>query len=184
MSSYYAVKFLKEIPVIDGVKIMSAFDGYNIIEIQEGVEYTHLNDYPHVELTEDEVSYGSKFYGEGRDYRSAYSDVENLEPDADELAKGKRKTKVYHDDDSSSSTLSLKKKIATRNVLDEFATREDQTGKETLLAEIAAITTIKDLLVWREEKLGLQMPYPLLKELGLMDENNNRLTPMKYGIQF
>jgi hypothetical protein len=184
MSFYYAVKFLREIPVIDGVKIMSAFDGYNIIEIQEGVEYTHLNDYPHVELTEDEVLYGSKFYGEGRDYRSAYSDVEGLTPDADELAKGKRKTKVYHDTESSAATLGLKKKIATRNVLDEFATREDQTGKETLLAEIDAITTVKDMLQWREEKLGMQMPYPLLKELGLMDDDNNRFTPMKYGIQF
>jgi hypothetical protein len=184
MPTYYAVKFLREIPVIDGVRIMSAFDGYNIVEIQEGVEYIHLNDYPNVELDEQEVLYGSKFYGEGRPYRSAYSDVEGLTPDADELAKGKRKTKVYHCDESTLYTLSLKKKIATRNVLDEFAAREDQSGKEELLAEIEAITTITDMFIWREEKLGMQMPYPLLKELGLMDENNNRLVPMKYGVQF
>lgn len=184
MPTYYAVKFLKEIPVIDGVRIMSAFDGYNIVEIQDGVEYTHLDDYPNVQLTDDEVLYGSKFYGEGREYRSAYSDVEGLIPDPDELAKGKRKTKVYHTDDSTAATLSLKKKIATRKVIDEFANREDQTGKEELLAEIDAITTIKDLFIWREEKLGLQMPFPLLKELGLMDDDNNRLVPMKYGVQF
>jgi len=184
MPSYYAVKFYKEIPVIDGVRIMSALDGYNVVEIADGVEYTHLNDYPHVELTEHEVNHGIKFYGEGRDYRSAYSDVEGLEPDADELAKGKRKTKVYFCDETTPCTLSLQKKIATRIVLDEFATREDQTGKEGLLAEIQAIATVKNMLQWREEKLGLQMPYPLLKELGLMDENNNRSFPMKYGVQF
>jgi hypothetical protein len=184
MPTYYAVKFLREIPVIDGVKIMSSFDGYTIVEIEDGVEYTHLNDCPNVELTEDEVYYGSKFYGEGRNYRSAYSDVENLQPDADELAKGKRKTKVYHDEDSQTATLSFKKKIATRNVLDEFDSREDQTGKEELLAEIDAITTIKDMLIWREDKLGIQMPYPLLKELGRMDSDNNRLVPMNYGVQF
>jgi len=184
MPTYYAVKFLKEIPVIDGVRIMSALDGYNVVEIADGVEYTHLNDYPHVELTEHEVNHGIKFYGEGRDYRSAYSDVEGLEPDADELAKGKRKTKVYFCDETTPCTLSLQKKIATRIVLDEFATREDQTGKEGLLAEIQAIATVKNMLQWREEKLGLQMPYPLLKELGLMDENNNRSFPMKYGVQF
>ena len=184
MPSYYAVKFLKEIPVIEGVTIMSAFDGYNLIKIEDGVEYTHLNDYPNVELTEHEVEHGSKFYGEGREYRSAYSDIEGLEPDADELAKGKRKTKVYFCDETTPCTLSLKKKLATRNVLDEFAKREDQTGKEALLAEIEEITTIKDMLIWREEKLGMQMPFPLLKELGIMDENNNSLVPMKYGIQF
>ena len=184
MPTYYAVKFLKEIPVINGVKIMSTLDGYNMIEIDNGVECTYLNNYPHVELTEHEVFHGAKFYGEGRSYRSAYSDVEGLEPDADELAKGKRKTKVYHCDESTPCTLSLKKKISTRNLLDEFVKREDQTGKDALLAEIEAITTITDMLIWREEKLGIQMPFPLLKQLGRMDENNNRLFPMKYGVQF
>jgi hypothetical protein len=184
MPSYYAIKFYKEIPVVNGVKIMSALDGYNVVEIGDGVECPYLNNYPHVELTEHEVFHGAKFYGEGRSYRSAYSDVEGLVPDADELAKGKRKTKVYHCDESTPCTLSLKKKIATRIVLDEFATREDQTGKDALIAEIEAITTIKNMLQWREEKLGIQMPFPLLKELGLMDENNNRFVPMQYGVQF
>jgi hypothetical protein len=184
MPTYYAVKFLKEIPIVNGVKIMSSLDGYNVVEIAEGVEYPHLNDYSHIELTDHEINHGVKFYGEGRSYRSTYSDVEGLVPDADELAKGIRKTKVYHCDQSIPCTLSLKKKIASMLVLDEFAKREDQTGKEELLAEIDAITTIQDMLVWREEKLGIQMPFPLLKELGLMDENNNRFVPMKYGVQF
>lgn len=184
MTTYYAVKFFKEIPTVEGIAIKSAFDGYNIIEIDDGIECPYLNEYTHVELTEDEVYCGSKFYGEGRQYRSAYSDIENLLPDADELAKGKRKTKVYHTEHTEECTLGLKKKIATRNVIDEFAAREDQTGKDELLAEITAIATITEMLIWREEKLGLQMPYPLLKELGLMDANNNRITPMKYGVQF
>lgn len=183
MPTFYAIKFYKEIPTVPGMILHSAFDGYNLVEFEDGVEYP-LNEYPHVELTEHEVMHGQKFYGEGRSYRSAYSDIEGLEPDADELAKGKRKTKVYHDDETSECCLSLKKKLATRNVLDAFAEREDQTGKDALLAEIDAITTIKDMLIWREEKLGIQMPYPLLKELGLMDENNVRSVPMKYGVQF
>jgi hypothetical protein len=184
MPTFYAVKFQREIPTVEGMTLLSAFDGYNFIELADGVEYPHLSEYPYVELSEDEVRVGSKFYGEGRDYRSAYSDIEGLTPDPESLADGKRKTKVYHDDNTRATTLSLKKKLATRNVLDAFAAREDQTGKDELLAEIDAITTIKDMLQWREEKLGIQMPYPLLKELGLMDENNNRISPMKYGIQF
>ena len=184
MPTFYAIKFYKEIPTIEGMVFHSAFDGYNMVEFPDGVEYPYLNDYPYVELTEEEVNHGQRFYGEGRTYRSAYSDLEGLAPDADELAKGKRKTKVYHDDDTSYATLSLKKKIAIRNVLDVFAEREDQTGKAELLAEIDAIDNIKDMLIWREEKLGIQMPYPLLKELGLMDENNVRSVPMKYGVQF
>jgi hypothetical protein len=178
------VKFYKEIPTVAGIQLLSAFDGYNIIEIADDVECPYLNEYSNVELTEDEVLHGQRFYAEGREYRSAYSDLEGLQPDADEIAKGKRKTKVYHTKDTEAATISLKKKILTRNVLDEFATREDQTGKDELLVEIEALTTIKDALIWREEKLGIQMPYPLLKELGLMDPDNNRLTPMKYGIQF
>lgn len=184
MPTFYAIKFDKEIPTVAGMIFHSAFDGYNIIEFEDGVECPFLSDYPNVELTEDEVLHGQKFYGEGRTYRSAYSDIEGLAPDADELAKGKRKTKVYHNEQTESATLSLKKKLAVRKVLDTFSTREEQTGKDTLLAEIDAITTVKEMLIWREEKLGIQMPYPLLKELGLMDSNNVRLSPMKYGVQF
>jgi hypothetical protein len=184
MTTYYAVKFDREIPNVDGIQLLTAFDRYNFIAVDDGVTCPYLDQYPNVELTEDEVLHGSKFYAEGRDYRSAYSDLEGLQPDADEIAKGKRKTKVYHTEDTKAATISLKKKILTRNVLDEFATREAQTGKDELLAEIDAIDNIKDILVWREEKLGIQMPYPLLKELGLMDSDNNRLHPMKYGIQF
>lgn len=184
MTTYYAIKFYKEIPTIAGMKFHGAFDGYNIVEFDDGVEYPYLDHYPNVELTEDEVLHGQRFYAEGRIYRSAYSDIEGLEPDADELAKGKRKTKVYHDDQTETATLSLKKKLLTRNVLDAFADREDQTGKDELLAEVEAITTIKDALIWREDKLGIQMPFPLLKELGLMDADNNRVAPMKYGVQF
>jgi hypothetical protein len=184
MPKYYAVKFYKEIPTVDGIKIMSAHDGYNVIEVADNTDCPYLTEYPHVELTEDEVACGLQFYGEGRTYRSAYSDVEGLVPDADELAKGKRKTKVYHDDHTTECTLSIKKKIAKRLVLDEFTTRDTQSGKAELLAEIDAITNIKDMFIWREEKLGIHMPYPLLKELGLMDETNNRVSPMKYGVQF
>lgn len=184
MTTYYAIKFYKEIPTIEGMTFHAAFDNYNIVEFADGVVYPYLDHYPNVELTEHEVLHGQQFYAEGRDYRSAYSDIENLEPDADELAKGKRKTKVYHCDETHDCTLSLKKKICARNVLDEFATREDQTGKDELLAEINAIINIKDMLKWREEKLGIQMPFPLLKELGLMDSNNDRKIPMKYGVQF
>jgi hypothetical protein len=185
MTTYYAVKFFNEIPTVAGITLLSAYDSYNIIAVDDGVTVPYFDEYPrYVELTEDEALIGQKFYGEGRDYRSAYSDVEGLTPDPDSLAQGKRKTKVYHTDATRAATLGLQKKIATRNVIDAFDTREDQSNKDAVLAQIDAITDIPTMLKWREEMLGIQMPLPLQQLYNLVDENGNRLNPVKWGVQF
>lgn len=174
-------------PTIDGLQIICAVEGYTIFSLTDAVDPAFLDNVPEIELTEQEATIGRLFYGEARPYRKAYSDVEGLEPDADELAKGDRKTKVYHTAETTAWTLGLKKKIAKRLVMDEFDTRESRDGEAELLAEIDNIQTIEDILWWKEEKFGIEVPWPLARTRNLIEETDTgprRLNAPGYGVKF
>jgi hypothetical protein len=184
MTQYYAVKFRKEIPTVPGVKLYSSFEGYTLISVEDGTEYPHLEDYSYVALTEDEVLLGMRYYGETRSYRKAYSDAEGLTPDADELANGKRKTKVYYTEADSLATVSLMKKVAARMVIDEFDTRTDRSTEADILAELDAMTTVDQICIFKEEKFGQEMPFPLARQFNLVSENEQRINPPIHGVKF
>ena len=171
---YCIANFRKAIPLSNDLKILSAFDNYQIYQVSDEL-FDNFDQFgvPYEEITEFEATVAVKFYGEARPYRSAYSDVEGLEPDPDELAKGKRKTKVYFTEEIYNATVTLMKRIFRRNILDTFAQREDQTGKEEILELIDSLITIKDVSYHKERLLGTEMSKKQLQELGLWDEETD-----------
>lgn len=178
--AYYIAKFKRYVP--SGVREIVSYDYYSIIETDDP---NTLNDVSHEEITDYEATVAFKFYGEVRPYRSAYSDVEGLEPDPDELAKGKRKTKIYITPEIDAGRILLMKRIFKRNVLDVFSEREDQTGKEEILAMIDGLTTVKDICYKKEELLGIEMSKTQLLELGCWDEaTNSRIGRMVFTLGF
>ena len=76
------------------------------------------------------------------------------------------------------------KKITKRRIVDEFNRREDQTGKEDILASVDACTSIWDINILREDLLGVEMPLTQAQALGLADENKIRTTPVDYNKGF
>jgi len=178
---YFIVRFYKEIPQIEGMTSLTWLDSYGIFSVtpEAEVELLALNA-PMEEISEDEVSIGSKFYGISRDYRKAYSQVEGLEPDEE----GGTKTKVYHTNHTREVTLSLMKRITKRRIIDEFNRREDQTNKDTVLASVDAAASIWDLNILREDLLGVEMPVYQAAEMGLLDENGLRIVPVDYSKGF
>ena len=178
---YFIVRFYKEVPQITGMTSIGWLDSYGIFSATAEAEVELVTlDLSMEELTEDEASIGTKFYGISRDFRKAYSNVEGLEPDEE----GGNKTKVYHTDDTKAVTLSLMKKITKRRIVDEFNRREDQTGKESILASIDAAATIWDLNILREDLLGVEMPVYQAQEMGLLNENGVRIVPVDYSKGF
>lgn len=183
---YYIARFDKEIPSIASMQILSSTDNYTVIKIQE----EHIDNFPFdsvswEEITEFEATIATKFYGETRPYRSAYSDVEGLEPDEDELAKGKRKTKVYFTWEIYNATVSLMKRILKKNIQDEFDKRNSREGEQQLLNIIDNLTTIREINYKREELLGIEMAKPQLKELFLWDdETNSRIGRHQFTLGF
>jgi hypothetical protein len=187
MLKYYAVKFERYVPSVAGLTIHGSVEHYTLISLESIVDESILDGLPHVELTADEVNIGRLFYGTGREYRKAYSDHEGLVPDADELAKGKRKTKVYMEDSDKDATVSLMKKIARRLVIDEFDTRTDRTGEAALLEELVRLGSIDEINLYKEEKFGFEIPWPQARKLGLIDESGEhprRINPPTYGVKF
>lgn len=178
---YFIVRFYKEVPQIPGMNYLVWLDSYGIFSVNESAEaeLTSLG-VSMEEITEAEATTGVKFYGVSRDYRSAYSNVEGLTPDEE----GGNKTKVYHTAETKAAALSLMKKITKRRIVDEFNRREDQTGKEGILATVEACETIWDMNILREDLLGVEMPIPQAQEMGLADENKNRTTPVDYNKGF
>ena len=132
------------------------------------------------EITENEALIGSKFYGISREFRKAYSQVEGLEPDEE----GGTKTKVYHTNNTKEVTLSLMKKITKRRIVDEFNRRENQTGKDAILASVDAAASIWDLNILREDLLGVEIPVYQASEMGLLNENGLRIVPVDYSKGF
>jgi hypothetical protein len=184
MTKYYAVRFEREVPTVEGMTLSSSLDGgYTICHFEDSVEFPFGN-LPNVELTEDEATVGIRFYGEGRDYRKAYSDIEGLVPDNDTSDGSAPRTKVYHTEASIAATLGIKRKILMRMIEDEYSARDDQTGKAELISELNALETVHDMLVWREQKFGIEAPVPTQRAAGMLDENGNRINKMKYGVQF
>jgi hypothetical protein len=203
MKKYFLAKFYRYIPTIEGMKVLGGIDNFNTVEITSDSALAqltaHPDEIPFIELTELEVFQGVKFYGETRGYRKAYSDVEGLEPDADELEKGSRKTKVYITPEIEAATISLMKKAFNFHIDDEMACREcnelDFEGKQRpahseqrhieLKAIVDGLTTIEDIVEKRETILGIEMCKDLAKKKGLWDEERNtRINKVIFGLQF
>jgi len=178
---YFIVRFYKEVPQITGMTSIGWLDSYGIFSLTPEAEIELLAlDLSMEEITEDEALIGSKFYGISREFRKAYSQVEGLEPDEE----GGTKTKIYHTNNTRSVTLSLMEKITKRRIIDEFNRREDQTGKESVLASIDAAASIWDLNILREDLLGVEMPVYQAAEMGLLNENGLRIVPVDYSKGF
>jgi hypothetical protein len=178
---YFIVRFYKEVPQITGMTSIGWFDSYGIFSVTAAAEAELLAlNVSNEEITADEAIIGAKFYGISRDYRKAYSAVEGLVPDEE----GGSKTKVYHTDETRAVTLSLMKKITKLRIIDEFNRREDQTNKESVLASVDACTSIWDINILREDLLGVEMPVYQATQMGLTDQNGNRINPVDYSKGF
>jgi hypothetical protein len=166
--AYYIAHIKGAFP--SGVRLISSFDYYSVVEVNDP---SILQEFSHEEISEAEATIGIKFYGEIRPYRSAYSDVENLEPDPEALANGKRKTKVYHTHETYNATLTLMKRIFKRNIMDVFAEREDKSKEQEILNFIDSLSTIREISYHRERLLGIEMTKTQLNELYLWDNETN-----------
>lgn len=166
--AYCIANFKRTFP--SGVKLICSFDNYSIVEASE---FSVFDGVSHEEITEFEATVASKFYGEVRPYRSAYSDVEGLEPDPESLAQGKRKTKVLFTAEIYTATVILMKRIFKRNVMDVFAEREDKNGEQELIDFIDSLQTIREIAYHKERLLGTEMSKTQLRELYLWDETTN-----------
>ena len=145
---YFIIRFSREVPQIEGMTLLTWLDSYGIFSVTAEAETELLALEANMEeISEAEATTGVQFYAISRDYRKAYSAVEGLEPDEE----GGSKTTVYHTEATRAVTLSLMKKIAKRRIVDEFNRREDQTGKETVLASVDACTSIWDMNILRED---------------------------------
>lgn len=182
---YGIARFKRYIPQIDGMRVIVSFDNYSVLEITEEALANFPSDIKFTEISQLAATEGWKFYGEVRGYRKAYSDVEGLEPDADELAKGNRKTKVYMTPEIEASVMDLMKKIMKANIQDIFDARETREGEQAILDEIDSYQTITDINYGREKYLGIEMTKTQLQELGLWDdETNSRTEKMHYILGF
>lgn len=195
---YYLAKFFRYIPQINGMTVIGCVDNFNIIRIESDAAMAELRAHPDnipvVEITEAEATVAPKYYGETRGYRKAYSDLEGLEPDADELAKGQRKTKVYMTPEVTAATISLMKKAFKFHVDDEMKDRQGgkRRGKnyekkkhDDLHARVEAFSTIDEIVDAREELLGIEMSKDRATRLGKWDAaTDNRIGRVKFGIQF
>jgi hypothetical protein len=200
---YYLAKFFRYVPQISGMQVITGVDNFTIIKVTTDQALTELQAHPDniplVELTEIEATDACKFYGETRGYRKAYSDVEGLEPDADELVKGKRKTKVYITPAQEQAVISLMKKAFKLHIEEEMKDRKagkpELTGKSrkqydknihvALLEKLDTLNTIDDIVEAREQVLGIEMSKDLAVRKGLWDEQKNlRKGKMQYGVRF
>jgi hypothetical protein len=209
--NYYLTKFFRYIPNIDGMTVITGVDNFNIVSLATDTAIATLSAYeahpfegipktiPMVELTEVEALSAHKFYAETRGYRKAYSDLEGLEPDADELAKGGRKTKIYLTDDMTAATISLMKKAHKLHIDQEMEDRRlglpnldgterpayDADKHAELLTQADSLSSIDDHVEARETVLGLEMSKDLASRKGLWDDTRNaRKEKVKFGYQF
>ncbi len=201
--AYYLAKFFRYIPQIDGMQVITCVDNFNIINITTAEALSalqaHPDNIPFVELTEEEATQASKFYGETRGYRKAYSDLEGLEPDAEELAKGSRKTKVYLTPQLEKAVISLMKKAFKFHVDIEMEDRKkgkldlegkkrkdyDKSMHDELEKMSKRMNTIKEIAEAREDVLGIEMSKDLAKKLGRWDDTKDaRKAKTNYGYKF
>jgi len=220
--SYYIAKFFRYIPTIDGMRVVTSFDNFNVVEFTTDTAYAAVSSMeafpfqgvkkyiPLVEITQYELS-ACKHYGETRPYRKAYSDVEGLPSDPDELAKGKRKTKVYLNNanfaavsadavDLTPHLVSLMKKSLKLHLEQEMEDRKlglpntdtlyprpdyDADTHARIHTLIDSLSTIDDLHYEREMTFGIEMPKDLAVRRGHWNDTRNaRLSAVKFGYQF
>lgn len=195
---YYLAKFFRYIPTVSGMKIIGGVDNFNIVSVETDAALAelqaHPDNIPMVELTEAEATVAPKYYGETRGYRKAYSDLEGLTPDADELAKGQRKTKVYITPEITAATISLMKKAFKLHIDEEMKGR--QTGKQKgksydkkkhddLIKDVDKYKDIDEIVDAREALLGIEMSKDRANRLGKWDNTtDNRIGRVKFGVQF
>ena len=203
MDKYFITQFYRYIPQIEGMTNITAVDNLNIIKVSSDSVLEQLAAHPDqlsfMEITELEATQATKFYGETRGYRKAYSDSEGLEPDADELANGKRKTKVYITPDLEAATISLMKKAFHFQIDEEMACRQlgeydlhgnprpehSEERRAELKATVDALTTIDEIVEARETILGIEMCKDLAQRKGLWnDERNVRINKVIFDVQF
>lgn len=178
---YFIVRFYKEVPQITGMQMIVWLDSYGVFRVTPEAEAELVTlGVSMEEITEAEATIGVQFYSESREYRKAYSEVEGLTPDEE----GGTKTTVPHTEETRAVTLNLMKKITKRRIVDEFNRREDQAGKEDVLASVDNCASIWDINIIREDLLGVEMPLPQAQSLGLADENKIRTTPVDYSKGF
>lgn len=170
---YAITDFRKEIPSIPGMKMMVSLDGVQIMSFTDVAWSAFPEGIYREEIPELEGSEAWKFYSDVRGYRKAYSDVEGLIPDADELAKGSRKTKIYITDEINAATVSLMKKIMKYNIKKEFDKRGNRDYESEIMAHVDSLQTIRDINYEREKLLGTEMPKKQLQELFLWDDSTN-----------
>jgi len=199
---YYLAKFFRYIPQINGMNVIGGIDNFSVITATDAAVAelrAHPDGIPLTEITEDEAN-SRNFYGETRGYRKAYSDSENLPPDADELAKGKRKTKVYITDAQKASVASLMKKAMHFHVDIEMDDRKkekkeldgkprpkhDKKKHDDLKKDIDKLKTIDEIVQAREEILGIEMSKDLATRLNKWDNVKDRRKdfPLKFGYKF
>lgn len=182
---YAIAHFRKELPQFEGFTLIASFDNYTIFQMTEESEPNFPTNIQYEQITELEGTTAWRFYGENRSYRSAYSDVEGLEPDPESLAAGKRKTKVYFTTEITEATVNLMKRVFKGNVKDVYAEREDQSGKEEILSFIDSLNTISDISYHKERLLGVEMGKTQLQTLFLWDdETNSRINRHFYQLGF
>ena len=203
MDKYFITQFYRYIPQIEGMTNITAVDNLNIIKVSSDSVLEQLAAHPDqlsfMEITELEATQATKFYGETRGYRKAYSDVEGLEPDADELANGKRKTKVYITPELEAATISLMKKAFHFHIDEEMACRHlgeydlygnprpehSEEKHNELKAIVDGLTTIDEIVEAREAILGIEMCKDLAQRKGLWnDERDVRINKVVFGVQF
>jgi len=217
---YYLAKFFQYIPQIEGMKVITCIDNFNIVSFTTDTAYATCSAteaYPFhgvtkyitlVELTENEALSASKYYGETRGYRSAYSDIEGLTPDVESLSAGKRKTKVYIHDallnsdtpvDLTDDVISLHKKALHLHIQQEMEDRQlgllnldgserpkyDATLHAELSAKVESLSSIDDHVLHREDLCGIEMTRDLAIRVGRWDRTTNkRISAVEFGYQF
>ena len=200
--AYYLAKFFRYIPQINGMTVLGCVDNFNVISITDAALpelRAHPDNIPLTEITEAEAN-ARNIYGETRGYRKAYSDLEGLQPDADELAKGSRRTKVYITDPQKEAVISLMKKAFHFHVDIEMDDRKkgkpELDGKKRpahaekkhadLKKDIDKMKTIDEIVQAREKILGIEMSKDLATRLGKWDNDRNirKDFPLKFGYKF
>lgn len=170
---FVLANFKREIPQIEGMRLVAALDHYQIFEVTTEALQLWPESVPYEELTDIEGTTAWKYYGEVRGYRSAYSDIEGLVPDK-QNSRGVNKTNVPFTQEIYDAVVTLMKRILKKNISDVFAERGNNDGEEQLLSYIDTLSTIRDISYEREKLLGIEMSKTQLRELFLWDEEFDR----------
>ena len=139
---YYLMHFRRAVPTIEGMKYIVSLDGYTMLGLPDACCLDKIDpDVRILEVSELDATEVWKFYGATRGYRKAYSDADGLEPDADELAKGNRKTKVYMTPEIEAAAIELMKRLTIACIQDVFDTRPSREGEAEVIAYVEGLVS-------------------------------------------